>query len=300
MLDKRSFPSKILLFGEYSVIKHSNALAMPYPLFEGKLRFRQSDVRKDAEMRALSRYLDKLDDRGDLPFEFDIASFSFDVGQGLIFESSIPHGYGVGSSGALCSAIYDRYTSSDVKLNSTLEDVRQHLALIESHFHGSSSGLDPLVSFTGKAILKEHGKGFHTVTLPQPPKNEYALFLLDTGRSRKTEPLVNLFLEKCKNEEYSRFCEDTLAPLTDSCIQDYLNGDRASLWNHFAELSHLQHEHFHPMIPKLYQDLWEQGLKEKDFSLKLCGAGGGGFLLGMAKDFKKCSRLLKDFGLRPL
>ena len=174
------------------------------------------------------------------------------------------------------------------------------MALIESHFHGSSSGLDPLVSFTGKAILKEHGKGFHTVTLPQPPKNEYALFLLDTGRSRKTEPLVNLFLEKCKNEEYSRFCEDTLAPLTDSCIQDYLNGDRASLWNHFAELSHLQHEHFHPMIPKLYQDLWEQGLKEKDFSLKLCGAGGGGFLLGMAKDFKKCSRLLKDFGLRPL
>jgi len=300
MLDKRSFPSKVLLFGEYSVIKHSNALAMPYPLFEGKLKFTHREVRKDPELKALSSYLIKLEERGELPFEFDLSSFSFDVGQGLIFESSIPQGYGVGSSGALCAAIYERYTSSAVKLNASLENMRQYFCLMESHFHGSSSGLDPLVSYTGEAILKEKNNGFKTVNLPISPKDKNVLFLLDTGRSRKTEPLVNLFLEKCKNESFSLFCEDVLSPLTNKCIDNYLKGNLEDLWNNFAHLSSFQHENFHPMIPKLYQDLWEQGLKEKDFSLKLCGAGGGGFLLGMAKDFKQCSKILKDFGLRPL
>jgi mevalonate kinase len=37
------------------------------------------------------------------------------------------------------------------------------------------------------------------------------------------------------------------------------------------------------MIPQSFQDLWQQGLDEGHFALKLCGAGGGGFLLGMGK-----------------
>ena len=38
-MKEKSFCSKILLFGEYSVIQNSMALAIPYPLFEGKLAF---------------------------------------------------------------------------------------------------------------------------------------------------------------------------------------------------------------------------------------------------------------------
>ena len=296
----KSFPSKVLLFGEYSVIKHSNALAMAYPLFEGHLTFSSHSGRKDPELKALSSYLGKLDMRDELPFDFDLSSFDFDVGQGLIFESSIPQGYGVGSSGALCAALYDRYVKNSNKWNTSIETLKKHFCLMESHFHGSSSGLDPLVSYLGKPIVKNKDSGFQVTELPVMNSKGPTLFLLNTGRSRKTEPLVNLFLEKCKNDDFSKLCEDVLSPLTDNCISTFLAGDMVGLWDYFENLSRFQLDHFSPMIPKLYLDLWEQGLAEKDFFLKLCGAGGGGFLMGMTKDFKSCSRILKDFEIRPL
>ena len=54
------------------------------------------------------------------------------------------------------------------------------------------------------------------------------------------------------------------------------------------------------MIPKLFVDLWEQGLQSKSYSLKLCGAGGGGFLMGMTRDFKGLTKELGAYEVRPL
>jgi mevalonate kinase len=299
-MKNKSFPSKVLLFGEYSVIKHSNALAMAYPLFEGHLTFSSNEGRKDPELKALSSYLNQLDEKDELPFDFDLASFDFDVGQGLIFESSIPQGYGVGSSGALCAALYDRYVKNPNKWNTPIETLKKHFCLMESHFHGSSSGLDPLVSFLNKPVVKNRETGFRVTELPEMNTKGATLFLLNTGRSRKTEPLVNLFLEKCKNEDFSILCENVLSPLTDECISSFLSADVDKLWKTFKKLSQFQLEHFSPMIPTLYRGLWKEGLDDEGFYLKLCGAGGGGFLMGMTKDFKKCSRILKDFEIRAL
>jgi mevalonate kinase len=297
---ERSFSSKILLFGEYSVIKHSNALALPYSLFQGRLTFpTQNKGERDAELRALVSFIKKLDQQGQLNFSFDIDSFAFDVGQGLVFDSSIPQGYGVGSSGALVAAIYERYVTAKSE-NVKIEDLKKHFALLESHFHGSSSGFDPLVSYLNKPILKDRVAGLTCASLPEQGPSEGTIFLLNTGRSRKTEPLVNLFLEKCKISEFSKLCESQLAPVTNSCIEAFLSGNANSLWDSFFELSRFQFEHFSPMIPKLYHDVWEQGLESKDFLLKLCGAGGGGFLMGMTRDFRSCSNELKGFELRPI
>lgn len=296
----KTFPSKVLLFGEYSVIKHSNALAMSYPLFDGRLMFKSTRSGQDPELKALCKYLHTVEVRGELPFDIDLASFEFDIGQGLVFESTIPQGYGVGSSGALCAAVYDRYAKSPDVWNSSIEVLRHHLCLIESHFHGSSSGLDPLVSYLGKPILKTRDVGFRVAHLPTNISQEGSLFLLNTGRSRKTEPLVNLFLEKCNNPKFSLLCENELTPLTDACISSYLEGHFEELWHSFGQLSSFQYTHLKPMIPNLYRDLWKLGLKENNFYLKLCGAGGGGFLMGITKDFKSCSRHLKDFEIRPL
>ena len=104
MLNSKIFHSKLLLFGEYSIIKKGNALAVPYPLFEGQLRFKtqenqQQNSRIDPELRAFSQFL-KHHDNKQLKEIIDVDSFFFDVGQGLYFNSSIPQGYGVGSSGA--------------------------------------------------------------------------------------------------------------------------------------------------------------------------------------------------------
>jgi hypothetical protein len=58
--------------------------------------------------------------------------------------------------------------------------------------------------------------------------------------------------------------------------------------------------YFSPMIPKLFEDIWEEGMKSNFYHLKLCGAGGGGFMLGHCQDFFELHESLKDYEIRPL
>ena len=44
------------------------------------------------------------------------------------------------------------------------------------------------------------------------------------------------------------------------------------------------------MIPKLFQKLWKDGLESNDYYLKLCGAGGGGFILGLTRDIENAKK----------
>ena len=59
----------------------------------------------------------------------------------------------------------------------------------------------------------------------------------------------------------------------------------------------MQVEYFHEMIPENFIDIWQQGLDTGEFTLKLCGSGGGGFLLGFTRDYKKAEVLMKKNGI---
>ncbi len=297
---EKKFYSKVILFGEYSMIQHSMGLVIPYTLFDGKLTFRRDNSAIiDPELKAFSLYLKQLFDSNQLGFQFDITSFEFDISQGLYFDSTIPQGYGVGSSGALVAAIFERYEQEN---HSTLDiaKLKKIFSQMESHFHGASSGMDPLISYLNSPILIKNKNELGPVTLPKFPKGNGGLFLLNTKRSRKTEPLVNLFLEKTKNEIFAGMCENELRPVTDICIQNFLDADTKNLLENFKKLSVIQFEHFSPMIPTLYRDLWVEGIKSNDYSLKLCGAGGGGFLMGITSDFQKVKRVLSAHEIRLL
>lgn len=298
-MESRSFVSKVLLFGEYSVIKHSHALAIPYPLFEGKLKFKRSkNIVIESELKAFAQYLKNIQRDHDLR-GFDLSSFEFDIGQGLFFDSSIPQGFGVGSSGALCAALVNRYTHIEDDVEQ-IDQLKNFFALLESHFHGSSSGFDPLVSFLQRPVLIGENQKLNTVTLPDYKEGRGSIFLLNTGRARRTEPLVNLFLEKCKSEEFNHQCTTHLLPITNQCISSFLNKDVPMLFENFRLLSEFQFHHMKEMIPKIFQDTWKMGLDGHDFYLKLCGAGGGGFLLGMTRDFESARRALEGQEIRPL
>lgn len=299
-VSEKKFYSKIILFGEYSVIQNSMALLIPYSLFEGKLTFRRDNTSViDSELKAFSLYLKQLIDSNQLNFQFDQTSFEFDISQGLYFDSTIPQGYGVGSSGALVAAIFDRYQQENTDAHD-IKRLKNIFAQMESHFHGASSGVDPLISYLNSPILIKNKNDVGLVSIPKLKKGKGGIFLLNTKRSRKTEPLVNLFLEKSRNESYFNLCEDVLKPITNHCIDNFLNVDIDLLLKNFKLLSAFQHEHFSPMIPKLYRDLWGEGLSSDDFSLKLCGAGGGGFLMGITDDFQKVKRVLQAHELRLL
>ena len=296
----KQFYSKVLLFGEYSVIQHSMGLCIPYPLFEGKLTFRRDNTAViDPELKAFSLFIKQLIDNNQLTYQFDITSFEFDISQGLYFDSTIPQGYGVGSSGALVAAVFDRYEQEN-HTNLDIGKLKKIFAQLESHFHGASSGVDPLISYLNSPILIKNKNELGSVTIPSFPKGKGGIFLLNTKRSRKTEPLVNLFLEKVTNDKFNEVCESELKPITNACIENFLEANTNSLLVNFKKLSEFQFEHLSPMIPKLYRDLWIEGINSDDYFLKLCGAGGGGFLMGITRDFQKVKQVLSAHEIRLL
>ena len=117
------FYAKIMLFGEYSVICDSMALTIPYAHFSGELRFVDQEQYTDLEMALESNrhlkeylpYLKELQAKGFMKDKLDLEQFENDIINGLYFESNIPQGYGIGSSGALVAAIYDQYTLQHIK-----------------------------------------------------------------------------------------------------------------------------------------------------------------------------------------
>lgn len=57
------------------------------------------------------------------------------------------------------------------------------------------------------------------------------------------------------------------------------------------KISELQLEAFSEMIPEAYLHLWEKGLQTDEYYLKLCGAGGGGMILGWSISKDKIKHL---------
>ncbi len=304
-----SFCSKILLFGEYSIINGGMGIALPFPLFDGKLTFPSPGQSFDKvnesnhELKIFLNYLQEWDCIENIG-KFDYSSFEFDIEQGLFFDSTIPQGHGVGSSGSICAAVLDRYLKSDVRreevvLSETLLNYKNVFSKMESHFHEKSSGIDPLVSYFKRPLLiKNCGElGFFELPYAYGEEGSGALFLVNTKQSRKTAPLVNIYLEKCKQEIFKTVHLPNMLKINDHCISFFLKGETINLFNEIKDLSKFQLEHLTPMIPRLLTKKWQEGLESDDYYLKICGAGGGGFFLGVTKDFDKTRSHFANSGI---
>ena len=51
------------------------------------------------------------------------------------------------------------------------------------------------------------------------------------------------------------------------------------------------------MIPQQFHELWQKGIDSGDYYLKLCGSGGGGYILGFTPDYEKAQKALKGHKL---
>lgn len=310
--NEQTFHSKILLFGEYSIIQESMGLSLPYKAFEGQLRFEPSEnassdfiSNSNHHLKAFADYLQQQLDKQALSIQFDILQFKEDIAKGMYFESNIPQGFGIGSSGALVAAIYHKYTQNKITLESEdikhdILELKKILANMESYFHGSSSGVDPLICYLNLPLLIKSKDNIEPVKVAMKNDGKGAIFLIDTGTPRKTEPLVKYYLEKMEEGTYREFIEKQLKPFTNNCIQAFLNGDHETLFGYLTKLSKFQFEHFKPMIPRLFNKIWKRGLDSGEYYLKLCGAGGGGYILGFTQNYERTKIELKDHKLEIL
>jgi len=104
-------------------------------------------------------------------------------------------------------------------------------------------------------------------------------------------------MNKMKNEGFRRMLNEDFAKYTDACIDDFLHGNIPSLFGNVKQLSKVVLTNFKPMIPKAFHKLWQQGLDTNAYYLKLCGSGGGGYILGFTKDYQRAQELLKNYKL---
>jgi len=217
----------------------------------------------------------------------DLARFEREVQEGLYFQSNIPVGYGAGSSGALCAAVYERFAYAPIAKEDETHytRLRKELAALEAFFHGASSGTDPLICYLQQPTLLMPNGQIKTLKLPSKQEREGTFFLLDTGLSRKTAPLVRLFLKKCEQADYAQALSDKLLRYNNQAIDHFLQNERTLLMDRMLEISAFQLEYFKEMIPEAYQQVWEHGLQQERYAIKLCGAGGCGFFLGYTLEF---------------
>ncbi len=301
------FYSKILLFGEYGIIKDSKGLSIPYNFYNGALKVdehpSEEALRSNQSLRRFAKYLQELEVNNPTLVKFDLKVLNADIERGMYFDSSIPQGYGVGSSGALVAAIYDEYAQEKITVLENLTrdkllKLKKIFGEMESFFHGKSSGLDPLNSYLSIPILINSQDNIEPAGIPSQTQNgKGAVFLLDSGSIGETAPMVQIFMENMKQEPFRKMLKDQFITHTDACVDDFLKGDVKSLFGNIKKLSHVVLDNFKPMIPAQFHKLWQKGIDTNDYYLKLCGSGGGGYILGFTEDIEKARRSLKDYRL---
>ncbi|WP_299062467.1 mevalonate kinase [uncultured Polaribacter sp.] len=297
------FYAKILLFGEYGIIKDSKGLAIPFNAYRGALKT-SSDLSgnpkiSNQNLKKLYQYLASL--KTDL-VTFNLVELEKDIENGMYFDSSIPQGYGVGSSGALVASIYDKYAYNKITVLENLTrdkllSLKQVFSLMESFFHGKSSGLDPLNSYLSLPILINSKDNVEPAGIPSQKQGKGAVFLLDSEQIGETEPMVNIFMNKMKNKGFRKMISEEFSTTTDACIEDFLVGDVKSLFGNVKSLSKIVLKNFKPMIPTAFHKVWEKGITSNDYYLKLCGSGGGGYILGFTEDYEKAQKSLENYKL---
>jgi len=288
---RERYYSKVILFGEYSMIFDSTALMVPLRQFSAQWRFAshllaQGSAASNASLQRFADYLSTLDGVKD---NFDLQRFNHDLYYNLFLDSNVPSGYGLGSSGTLVAAVYDAYTNQK---SDDLLALKTLFGQMESFFHGSSSGIDPLQCYVGKPF-KITPKEVQILSDDFFQKG-INICLIDTKIKSNTKPLVEHFKKQRLDPSFGNRFQKEYTPQVKSCIESMIQGDKDLFFKSLNLLTKGQLEFLRPMITDNTLDLFTTDY-DFHFGVKISGSGGGGYVLGFTDDLEKASNLLSDF-----
>ena len=296
MQTEEKFYAKILLFGEHTLMYGSQALSIPYFERFGYFSFSPTQANSLDSVSHLRRFSKYLKGRHQLPL--DIVAFEKDIENGLVYNTNIPLGYGLGSSGSLVAAVYARYGRNKISRETIsandLKALKQLFSDMESCFHGKSSGLDPMICYLQKPITINQDGGLSLVSQKDfQPDGNGAVFILDSGQQGETQKMVQDFATWCKQSNFLNRVQKELIPANNRCIHSWITGETGGIFENIKSLSSLTLNFLTPLIPKGFESIWRQGLENDDYYLKLCGSGGGGMILGFTRQWEIAKEILK-------
>ena len=279
--------SKVILFGEYSMIFDATALMIPLKRFSAQWQFPQSRNRTASltSNQSLKRFCQYLSEKEELSNLLDLLTLRKDLNEGLFLASNVPSGYGLGSSGTLVAAVYDRYA---VQKSDDYLQLKTLFGQMESHFHGSSSGIDPLQCYLGQPF-KITPEGVQLLS-DDFLKKDIHICLIDTKIKSNTKPLVNHFKAQRENPEFLSRFQAEYVPCVTSCIDSMIEGNKELFFSSLKRLTNGQLEFLRPMVTDNTLDLFTADY-DFNFGVKISGSGGGGYVLGFTDDVAKASEL---------
>ena len=276
-----------MLAGEYAVLAGGEALTVPLKLFSASLKHKDHASDPDLVDKSVSSLRKLYDHLHSIPknsfhARSNLFLFNETLKKDFYIESSIPEGYGVGSSAAVSAMVYDQFFEAQNDLS--LQQQKDDLATIESYFHGKSSGVDALSSYLNQPVyFSSMGPELINDIDPMKPDFWYRFFLLDSHITYKTAPLVKHFNSKMKEADFSDVITNDLLLLNSKFIKSLLKQATTDPAILFRAISDLQWKNFRKMIPESMEDIWIEGQVSSLYYLKLNGSGGG-FMLGIAHE----------------
>ena len=292
----KKYNGKLILFGEYSMIFGSEALLTPYYSAFGEWSsvINRPSAQAFESNESIRNFYNYLNDNDGFRI-LDLRRFEMEINAGLFFDSNIPLGYGVGSSGALVAAIFDRYKLTEIN---DIPKLKSFLAKMESFFHGSSSGMDPLQCYLGKPFILSQQSMVNgqqlTILEDDFMSDDIHIFLIDTKIKSPTAPLVERFKELRKDATYLDKFDNEYVPLISKCIKSLIDKNNDDFYKYLSQVSKLQIELLSHTIPEETRDYFLTDINKDGFQVKLCGAGGGGFLLGFSNNIQKTNEFWKE------
>ena len=288
---RERYYSKVILFGEYSMIFDATALMIPLTRFSAQWRFAShldasGGAASNASLRRFSDYLSTVEEVKDV---IDLQRFDRDLQYNLFLDSNVPSGYGLGSSGTLVAAVSDGYAKQ--KTDDLLQ-LKMLFGKMESYFHGSSSGIDPLQCYMGKPF-KITPVGVQLLS-DDFLKKDIHICLIDTKIKSNTKPLVDHFKQQREDTAFLSRFQNEYVPCVTSCIDSMIQGDTNLFFKSLKQLTKGQLEFLRPMITDNTMDLFTADF-DFHFGVKISGSGGGGYALGFTDDVVLASDLLKDY-----
>ncbi|MFY9151081.1 MAG: hypothetical protein WAO52_03635 [Prolixibacteraceae bacterium] len=299
MCDK--FNSKLLLFGEYGLMFDAMALSVPFERFSGFLDFDSdgSYPESTAEILRFHEHLKSGESFQKLNFSLNLILLESDLNKGLFFNSTIPQQYGVGSSGALVAALFYRYAAGEIPASDFNPNLlKADFALLESYFHGKSSGVDPLISFLNQPMMIDSKRTVQKVDF-NLKQTGLTVALIDTKTTGATGPLVQHFIDRFNYPEFERAFGTQFIPANNGSIESILNGNISAFFLNLEQLIRFELEHFQRMFTGDFSSMIKGALDEKVY-VKLLGSGGGGFLLAFAESENTMKAWAENAGIELL
>lgn len=265
-------PSKILLLGEYTVIKGGQALGIPNQ--QHTMHWAIDPEKK--YLLSFTELIEWIESKNDEWLTYD-CHWDFErmkteiLSEYWSLSSTIPEGYGLGSSGAIIVALIKRYASLPIL---PLTYLKRLLASLECFFHGKSSGIDPLIIFLNTPVRLIDD---NTIEPIQALDAIFKYQLIDSNLSRVGKTQIEWFTKEMNHASFQVGVEK-LALISTQAIQELIDEDH-HFFESLAIISEIQYQYFKPLIPEHIYKTWNS-----NGIMKLCGAGGGGMFLNFLVD----------------